>query len=269
MRLTEIDRLQFEAARIQEKITKAAVREVTWRRTGTSADVIPPREPFPSAAEGRAGRGGSPGEGSKIAKDSAAARAPEAAARLARKTNEGSTGAFAPEAAAREAIRTKPNKRENEFMMNLMVLRNSLAAHAPACRERAKRAGKWTWRDIRLMLRLVCKVQDALIKTMPESRDDYYTAYALHGHYELHIDGPVQTPRYLLIKDRHLAALADAAMKSECVLCMREGSEIGQCPLRAALLENAPPTELQEGRWVQCEYRDAAGQLIQGKDVTI
>ena len=36
-----------------------------------------------------------------------------------------------------------------------------------------------------------------------------------------------------------------------------------------ALLETAVPTEIQEGRWEKCEYRDAAGKLVQGKDVTV
>ena len=154
-------------------------------------------------------------------------------------------------------------------MLNLMVLRNSLHRNAPETRERARLAGKWVWRDIRILTRLVDKVQEALLKTMPASRDEYYSAYARHGHYELHIDGPIRTPRHLLITDKHLAAIAEAAMKSECILCMREGSEISQCPLREALLETAAPTDLQEGRWVKCEYRDAAGALVQGKDVTV
>ena len=154
-------------------------------------------------------------------------------------------------------------------MLNLMVLRNTLAVNAPACRERAKAAGKWIWRDIRLMLALVSKVQVALLRTMPASRDDYYTAYAEHGHYELHINGPVRTPRMLMITDRHLATICEAAMASECIMCMREGSEIDKCPLRDALLESAVPTAYQEGKWKRCEYREAAGQLIRGEDATI
>ena len=154
-------------------------------------------------------------------------------------------------------------------MLNLMVLRNTLHANAPSCRERARLAGRWVWRDIRLLTRLVDKVQDAMLRTMPASRDEYYSAYAMHGHYELHIDGPVRTSRHLLVTDRHLAAMAEAAMKSECILCMREGSEIGQCELREALLEAAAPTDLQDGHWRKCEYRDAAGALVQGKDVTV
>ena len=145
--------------------------------------------------------------------------------------------ATAAPARAPETERTKPNRRENEFMMNLMVLRNTLRTNAPACRERAGRAGPGIWEDIGQLLELVDRIQNAMLKTMPESRDEYYSAYARHGHYELHIDGPVKTARHLLITDRHLAAMADAAMRSECILCMREGSEIGR-EITEALVES-------------------------------
>ena len=201
---------------------------------------------------------------------SAAARAPEAAARgKGAFRSPPSTPSGATQREETQEKKTKPNRRENEFMLNLMVLRNTLRVNAPACRERAKAAGKWIWRDIRLMLTLVNKIQDGLLKTMPETRDEYYSAYALHGHYELRIDGPIRNARHILVTDKHLASICEAAMKSECVLCMRDGDEIGQCPLREALLEAAPPSELQEGLWRKCEYRDAAGQLIRGEDATV
>lgn len=178
----------------------------------------------------------------------------------------------APEKAPAETVREakrKPDRKENEFMMNLIILRNSLVTNAPACRERAKLAGKWVWRDIRLMLSLVTRIQDRLLATMPASRSDYYLAYARGGHYELRMDGPVRNGRHVLITDMHLGSLCEAAMESECVMCMREGSDIGRCGLRAALLEVAPPTELQDGKWRKCEYRDAAGDLIHGRGVSI
>ena len=85
------------------------------------------------------------------------------------------------------------------------------------------------------------------------------------------MDGPIRTARHLLVTDKHLGAICEAAMRSECVLCMREGSEIDHCELREALLEAAAPTEIQEGDspFRRCEYRDTAGQLILGKEVTI
>lgn len=238
------------ALAMQEEI----LRKVTRGPADCSGSVTGALERDQTAAGGRAGRAEAPRQGQKIASSSAAARAPEAAA---------SAGARAPE-------KTKPNRRENEFMLNLMILRNTLRTNAPSCRDRARRAGKWIWRDIRLMLTLVDRIQNAMLKTMPASRDEYYTEYARHGHYELRIDGPIKTARHLLITDKHLAAIAEAAMKSECILCMREGSEIGQCELREALLETAAPTDLQpDGLIRKCEYRDAAGALVQGKDVTV
>ena len=214
------------------------------------------------AVGGRAGPGGSPSDRQKIASSSAGARAPEA--RAAARAKE-------PDPAIPERLKTKPNRKENEFMLNLMILRNTMKQNAPACRERARLAGKWVWRDIRLLTVLVERIQEKLLRTMPDSRDDYYRAYAQHGHYELHMNGPVRTARHILMTDKHAAALAEAAMKSECILCMREGSEIGRCELREALLESAAPSAIEDGDSLfrKCEYRDAAGALVQGKDVSI
>ena len=174
-----------------------------------------------------------------------------------------------PRPAPPGAERTRPNRDENEFMLNLMIVRNALAKYSPALRERARRAGRYTWRDIRLMFRLVDKVQLQLTNTMPDRRNEYYAAYAQGGHYELVMNGPVRNPRLVLIQDKHLAALTEAAMEAECPMCFREGSEIGKCALRAALLEVAVPREIEDGLWRKCEYRDAASQLINNKEVTI
>jgi len=168
-----------------------------------------------------------------------------------------------------EPVRTKPNRRENEFMLNFMILRNALVAMGPDIRERARRAGKTTWRDIRLMTRLCCKVQGELLETMPVQKDDYYRTYAEHGHYELMLNGPIRNKRMVLISDKYLGALCEAAMENDCCMCMLEGSEIAGCQLRQALLEVAPPKEVMDGKWIRCEYREAAGQLIRGQEVTV
>ena len=239
MNLMQEDELRRKALAFHAEICGT----VTQAGGTAGPGVIPAPGPGPSAA-------GAGAEGKKIASNPAAP---------------------APLKRGAEPARTKPNKRENEFMMNLMVLRNTLRTNAPACRERAERAGPGIWEDIQAMLAAVDRIQNGMLATMPESRDDYYTAYARNGHYELHIDGPIRTARHLLVTDRHLASICEAAMKSECILCMREGDEISRCPLREALTEAAPPTEIREGKglWFRCEYRDAAGQLIQGKDVKV
>ena len=166
--------------------------------------------------------------------------------------------------------KTNPSRAENEFMLNLMVLRVSLAKFAPECRGRAKKAGRYVWRDIRLMLTLVDRVQEAFLGTMPRKRMDYYLAYARHGHYEFRMDSaPVKPARIMMITDRHLGDLCEAAMRSECALCVKEGRDIARCPLREALMEVAPPRETEEGRWRRCEYQDAGSDLVMGRDVAI
>lgn len=175
----------------------------------------------------------------------------------------------AGKAGAGTMVRTNPTKLENELMQNLMILRNAMHMYAPAARERARRAGPTVWRDLRLITVLVEKVQEALLKTMPPRRDGYYSTYAKHGHCELMMNGPIKNPRMVLIGDKYLGALCEAAMENECAQCFREGRQIGTCMLRQALLEVAPPRELQDGRWMKCEYRDAAGDLIRGEEVSV
>ena len=267
---------------------------------------VPGKGTVQSAAEGVRAGAEAPASGEKIARSSAAARnptkdppdslPPKGRGPTGPQSNKGSTGSFAPqgpetgagnrqtgtdgrkpggaaeeETEIPEHMKSKPNKRENEFMLNLMVLRNTLLRNGPACRERAKLAGKWIWRDIRLATVLIDRIQGALLRTMPASREEYYTAYAHHGHYELHIDGPIRMPRQVLITDKHLGTICEAAMLSECIMCIREGNEIDHCELRDALLETAAPTAIQQGDspFRKCEYKDAASQLLHGKDVTL
>lgn len=233
---------------------------------------VPGKGTVTPAADGVRAGAEAPASGEKIARSSAAARAPQGGGQAEPKPEDRKgQGAAEEETEIPEHLKSKPNKRENEFMLNLMVLRNTLLRNGPACRERAKLAGKWIWRDIRLATVLIDRIQEALLRTMPASREEYYTAYAHHGHYELHIDGPIRMPRQVLITDKHLGTICEAAMLSECIMCIREGNEIDHCELRDALLETAAPTAIQKGDspFRKCEYKDAASQLLHGKDVTL
>jgi hypothetical protein len=70
----------------------------------------------------------------------------------------------------------------------------------------------------------------------------------------------------VLISDIHLAQLCEAVMESECLMCLKTGGEVDKCPIRQALLEVAPPTEINGFR---CEYEGAARSLVRGEDVRI
>jgi hypothetical protein len=109
-------------------------------------------------------------------------------------------------------------------------------------------------------------MQEQLMETMPESRWEYYSTLARSGRYHLDIEGPVRQGRMVLISDLHLAQLCELVMENECLMCLKTGREVETCPVRKALMEVAPPSEILGYR---CEYADAAGDLVQGKEVHI
>lgn len=166
--------------------------------------------------------------------------------------------------------KTNPNKYENHFMMDLLLLRNALMVRAEKVVDRLGMVNPHAWRDLRLLISLVERLQNQLIATMPDSRMEYYDALARHGRYHLDIDGPIRKGRAVVITDLKLAALCEAVMESECVMCLKDGKDIEKCPIRDALLEVAPPSETQiDGAVYRCEYAGAAGQLVEGLEVTI
>lgn len=169
-----------------------------------------------------------------------------------------------------ERERTKPNKYENAFMIDLMILHNSLAARAGKARARLEKVNPHGWRDLRLLLSLVERIQEQLMQTMPASREEYYMAISQFGRYHMVMEGPVTPERMVLIGDKHLGAITEMCVKSECVMCLRDGKEIERCPLRETLLEVAPPREIREdGSALGCEYRNLAGQLLREECIEI
>ena len=166
--------------------------------------------------------------------------------------------------------RAMPNRQENALMLGLMMLRNSLAHNSEAVRDRLG-VYPYAWRDLRLLWHLVNKLQEQLLGTIPDRRVAYYDQMARHGKVIIDIPGPIPRGRHILITEKGMAAITEAAMRGECALCLKEGKEVTRCPIRAALLEVAPPETISDGQkwWVSCEYRNAASALVQGEEITI
>lgn len=166
---------------------------------------------------------------------------------------------------------TKVTRGENELLLALMVLRNQLVKYSPDIRQRCRDAGRWTWRDLRLMLAMIDRVQAALWPTLPERRKEYYDAYVRNGRYEMHIDRPVRVAHHVMIRDTLLAALCEGVMETECLLCTKEGRDVERCLIREALMEAAPPSGYrgESSRWDACEYMEPARQLTRGEEVKV
>ena len=163
-----------------------------------------------------------------------------------------------------------PNAGENALMMQLMVLRNALASHGEAVRERLKGTPN-AWRDLRLLLRLVTKTQERLLDTMPDRRAAYYWNLAQHARVVVELPGPAKKGRFIMIDEKKLAAITEAAMCGECAMCMREGRDVKRCLIREALLEVAPPKDVRDGHTLAfgCEYRGIASALVNEEELTM
>lgn len=168
-----------------------------------------------------------------------------------------------------EKDRTAPNKYENLFMIDLMLLRNSLRTRGPKVKDRLRKVNPQAGRDLGLLFSLVDRLQDQMVSTMPRSRDEYYATLARNGRYHMDIEGPIRQGHMVLITDTNLAYLTEVAVEQECLTCLRDGSEIRNCPLRKALIEVAPAMEIREDPGARCEYANVHRQLLHGEDVTI
>lgn len=168
-----------------------------------------------------------------------------------------------------EPERTPPNKYENNFMIDLMVLRNALRVRGPKVKERLKKVNKHAERDLGLLFSLVDRLQVQLASTMPASRDEYYSVLARNGTYHLSVAGPIRQGHTVVVTDANLAYLCEVAVEQECLTCLRDGSEIRNCPLRKALMEVAPAMEMKADPGERCEYANVHRQLMHGENVTI
>lgn len=126
--------------------------------------------------------------------------------------------------------KTNPNKHENQFMMDILLLRNALMTRAEKVKDRLGMVNPHAWRDLRLLISLVDRLQNELMATMPDSRMEYYSALARYGRYHLDVDGPIRKGRAVVITDMKLAALCEAVMENECVMCLKDGADIEKMP---------------------------------------
>ena len=163
--------------------------------------------------------------------------------------------------------KSMPNRKENRFMTNLMVVLHTLLSDREAAEARLMEYGyRWAKRDIGLLISLDNRLQEQMLSTIPDRRIMYYQKMAAEAQIVIEFPGAVKQSRHLLMDVDDLAAMAEAAMRGECAMCIREGRDVKRCRLRDALLPVAPPSEFSR---YGCEYRQPASQLVQGDNVIL
>ena len=160
------------------------------------------------------------------------------------------------------------NARESQYLVEQLILCNSFISRSRALEERARSAGKNVWRDLRAAAALAEKSTEALMRTVPADKLEWFSRTLKEGHIRVDMPGPVRRDGYVVISDRDAAALTEAAMRSECAMCTRTGSEVKGCPIRRALLVCAAPDIVKDdGVLSGCEYERYAMQLLSGEEV--
>lgn len=157
------------------------------------------------------------------------------------------------------------NKRENQFYVDLILLRNALMNNADAVKDRLK-AYPGAWRDLKLLEKIAEKIQNDLSLTIPPEKLMRYKKLVEHGRYYLDFQGPIPHKTYKLMDTHDLSYLAEEAIKGRCGICLAEGRDIKRCALREALLTVAPPSVISQ---VGCEYRHVAGDLEANREVRL
>ena len=166
--------------------------------------------------------------------------------------------------------RWMPNSRKSQYLVEQLILENSCISRAKALEDRARAAGKNVWRDLRAAAALTDKVTEALLKTVPADKLQWLARTMKEGHIRVDMPGPVRREGYVVVSDRDAAALTEAAMRNECAMCTRTGSDVNTCAIRKALLVCAAPNVISDGGTLSgCEYETYAVQLVAGEEVDL
>ena len=164
-----------------------------------------------------------------------------------------------------EYEQTPFSRQESKFFTELILLRNTIYNGVESVKDRLK-PFPGAYRDLKLCEKLLEKIQRDISETIPNDKLRRFQQLVKVGRIYLDYPGASVKPIYILLDANELNDLAEAAIKGQCALCMREGKEIRACKLRYALLTVAPPSEVSR---YGCEYRHVAGDLEAGREVSL
>lgn len=153
--------------------------------------------------------------------------------------------------------------REMKAIEMLAALDSRLVQAGDAMRPRLKRIPNG-WRQWRLITSSVERLLLQIYDTLPRKNLMYMHNLCQNGEVVIRFVPVTRAPEWMMILDEDLKLLLNAAMASECAVCLRDGPEVRRCPLRGALQRLAPAhDECATG----CEYRNVAIRCELGRYV--
>ena len=122
-----------------------------------------------------------------------------------------------------DITKSQPNRYENRYMLNMMVVLHTLVSDREVIERRLRPWYPEIRRDLGLLIYLTKKIQEELMTTFPDKRNAYYQRMAEVGEMVIDMPGAVPRGRHVLMDVTDAAAMAEAAMRGECAMCMRDG----------------------------------------------
>ena len=118
------------------------------------------------------------------------------------------------------------------------------------------------WRDWRMIDARLGRLIDQLYDTMPLNRVKYMDNLNRNGEIIIRQRQVVKTDEFVTIHVSALKEVVNRAMVGDCTICFLDKPDIKHCALRKALIECAPPVDLNLG---DCPYRYVIEHCEEGK----
>lgn len=97
------------------------------------------------------------------------------------------------------------------------------------------------WREYRVALSAIDRLLPKLYETMTSKHLRNIENMLRHGRVVIRVNAAASETDYTLAAEDDLETIINAAMGSECALCLKEGADAKRCELRKALINICPP----------------------------
>ena len=118
------------------------------------------------------------------------------------------------------------------------------------------------WRRYRSITAMLGRLISEIYQTMPTNRIKYMENLCAHGEVLVRIKPAAKTDENVLVPTSALKVLVNGAMLQKCRYCFEDRAGIKACELRKALIEAAPPIDLNMG---DCPYRHVVETCEEGE----
>lgn len=148
---------------------------------------------------------------------------------------------------------TEVNSREAHRIELLAALDAQLAHGEEPLKARLQTIPN-AWRDYRMCVTRVGRILMQIYSTVPDRTLRHMRALCERGEVLIRFRPVVRNPadEYQLVPTADLKLLINTAMEARCTMCFEGRAGVKACDLRKALIQIAPPQDLEKG---ECPYR--------------